>query len=104
MVLSQSFPPMTGGKPRPKTGFNFSVQKRPVLESGGSSLERSLTWRVRLGLVKETEIILVVEFLPDLLTIGRSQAGGVAFLMCYSPQLYHNHLLQLCRLVHFPNF
>ena len=28
--LSQSFPPKRGGKARPQTGFQFTVQKRPV--------------------------------------------------------------------------
>ena len=28
--LSQSFPPKRGGKARPQTGFQFTVQKRPM--------------------------------------------------------------------------
>ena len=36
--LSQSFPPKRGGKARPQTGFQFTVQKRPV---SGSVLETS---------------------------------------------------------------
>ena len=38
MSLSQSFPPMRGGKTRLKIGFHFTVQKRPVPESSGASL------------------------------------------------------------------
>ena len=38
--LCQSFSPKRGGKTRPQTGFNFSVQKRPVLESSGASLDK----------------------------------------------------------------
>ena len=30
MGLSQSFPPKRGGKARPQTGFQFTVQKRPM--------------------------------------------------------------------------
>ena len=37
MGLSQSFPPMRGANVRPKTGFHFNVQKRPVPESSGAS-------------------------------------------------------------------
>ena len=28
--LSQSFPPKRGGKARPQTGFQFTIQKRPI--------------------------------------------------------------------------
>ena len=39
--LSQSFPPKRGGKARPQTGFQFTVQKRPmsgsVLGTSGAS-------------------------------------------------------------------
>ena len=38
MGLSQSFPPMRGGKARPKSGFHFNAQKRPVPESSGAYL------------------------------------------------------------------
>ena len=34
MGLSQSFPPKRGGKARPQTGFQFTVQKRPLSGSG----------------------------------------------------------------------
>ena len=40
MPLSHSFPPMRGGKARPRTGFHFNVQKRHVPESSGSSLAK----------------------------------------------------------------
>ena len=36
MGLSQSFPPIRSGKARPKTGFHFNVQKRPVVGSSGA--------------------------------------------------------------------
>ena len=42
MGLAQSFPSKRGGKGRPQTGFNFTVQKRPVPGSSGPSLARSL--------------------------------------------------------------
>ena len=35
--LSESFPSKTGGKGRPRTGFQYTVQKRPVPWSGGAS-------------------------------------------------------------------
>ena len=42
--LSQSFPPERGGKARPQTGFQFTVQKRPmsgsVLGTSGASLPK----------------------------------------------------------------
>ena len=42
--LSQSFPPKRGGKARPQTGFQFTVQKRPmsgsVLGTSGASLPK----------------------------------------------------------------
>ena len=42
--LSQSFPPKRGGKARPQTGFQFTVQKRPmsgsVPGSSGASLPK----------------------------------------------------------------
>ena len=42
--LSQSFPPAKGGKARPQTGFQFTVQKRPmsgsVLGTRGASLPK----------------------------------------------------------------
>ena len=40
MGLSQFFPPKRCGKTRPKTGFHFNVQKRPVPESHGASLAK----------------------------------------------------------------
>ena len=42
--LSQSFPPKRGGKARLQTGFQFTVQKRPMSESvlgtSGASLPK----------------------------------------------------------------
>ena len=42
--LSQSFPPKRGGKARTQTGFQFTVQKRPlsgsVLGTSGASLPK----------------------------------------------------------------
>ena len=42
--LSQSFPPIRGGKARPQTGFQFTVHKRPmsrsVLGTSGASLPK----------------------------------------------------------------
>ena len=70
MGLSQSLPPMRGGKVRPKTGFCFNVQKRPVPESSGASLVKGLTWRVELRLVTVAENLLVEVSLPVLLTLG----------------------------------
>ena len=44
MALSQSFPPKRGGKARPQTGFQFTLQKRPlsgsVLGTSGASLPK----------------------------------------------------------------
>ena len=38
--FSQSFPPKRGDKTRPRTGFNFMMQKRPVPGSSGPSLAK----------------------------------------------------------------
>ena len=38
--LSQSFPPMRGGKARPMAGFHFNVPKRPVPVFSGASLTK----------------------------------------------------------------
>ena len=38
--LPQSFPSKSGGKARPRTGFHFTVQKRPVPGSSGASLAK----------------------------------------------------------------
>ena len=38
--LSQTFPSKRGGKARSWTGFHFTVQRRPVLESSGASLAK----------------------------------------------------------------
>ena len=47
--LSQSFPPKRGGKVRPWTGFQFTVQKRPVSGSvpgtSGASLPKRASFR-----------------------------------------------------------
>ena len=40
MGLSQGFPSKRGGTARSWTGFHFTVQKRPVSESGGASLAK----------------------------------------------------------------
>ena len=40
MGLSQSFPPIRGGKTQQKTGFHFNVQKRLLPESGGLFLAK----------------------------------------------------------------
>ena len=58
--LSQSFPSRRGGNARPWTGFHFTVQKRPVPESGRASLAE------RPHLESKTEIC------PG----GKKSAGG----------------------------
>ena len=40
MGLSQSFPPKRAGKTRPRTGFHFMVQNRPVPGSSGPTLAK----------------------------------------------------------------
>ena len=77
LVLSQSFPPMRGGKARPMTAFHFNVPKRPVPQSSGSSLAK------RHCLENGTEV-------PEQL---QSQ-----------PHHHPHHLLLLCRLIHIPIF
>ena len=77
MDLSQYFPPMTGGKARPKTGFWLNLQKRLVLESSGCFLAKRLTWRVGWRLFKVVESLVVVVSLPVLLIQGRRGAMGV---------------------------
>ena len=50
MGLSQSFPSRRDGKTSPCCGFHFTVQKRPVLRSSGTSLAK----RPHLGSGTET--------------------------------------------------
>ena len=46
--LSQSFPPKRGGKARPRTGFQFTVQKRPISRSVPGTSGASLPKRPHL--------------------------------------------------------
>ena len=46
--LSQSFPPKRGGKARPQTGFQFTVQKRPMSGSVPGTSGASLPKRPHL--------------------------------------------------------
>ena len=46
--LSQSFPPKRGGKARPQTGFQITVQKRPMLGSVPGTSGASLPKRLHL--------------------------------------------------------
>ena len=78
MGLSQSLPPMRHVKARPKTGFCFSVQKRPVPESSGTIWQRGFTWRVGLRLIKVAGSLLVDMSLAVLLTPGWRGAIGVS--------------------------
>ena len=65
MVLSQSFPPKRGGKVRSWTGFQFTVQKRPVLGSGQGLVKRaSLPKQPPLGSGNEAHLH------------GKTSAGG----------------------------
>ena len=48
VALSQSFPPKRGGKARRQTGFQFTVQKRPLSGSVLGTSETSLPKRPRL--------------------------------------------------------
>ena len=110
--LSQSFPPKRGGKARPQTGFQFTVQKRPLSGSVPGTSGASLPKRPHL------------ESGTEACPSGKKSAGGSvstssaelrrkgghvgsALLMCQSPQPLHppHHLhLQLFRLVCFSNF
>ena len=75
MDFSQSFPPIRDGKTRPRTGFHFSEQKRPVLESSGVSLEKRPHLESR---IKVARSLLVVVSLPILLMLGSRGAVGVS--------------------------
>ena len=77
MGLSQSFPPKRGGKARPWTGFQFTVQKRHMSGSvpgtSGASLPKWPHLEVGMRLVHMARRLLVALFPPVLL----SQEGKV---------------------------
>ena len=104
--LSQSFPPMIAGKARPKTGFHFNVQKRPVPESSDASLAKRPCLESKTGAYqggRKTYGSSVSASFTD--SVKKVSWGGTAFLMCYSPQPHHHHHFSLLyRLVHLPNF
>ena len=90
---------MRGGKTRPKTGFYFNLQKRPVPESSGASLAKRPdleSWIVAGSL-------LVVVSISSADARKKGSHGGSVFLISYSPQPHH-HFLLLCRLVCFSIF
>ena len=109
--LSQSLPPKRGSKARPQTGFQFTVQKRPMSGSVPGTSGASLPKRPHLESGNEACLS------------GKKSAGGsvsissaksrrkggmgLALLMCQSPQLlqppHHLHL-QIFSLVCFSNF
>ena len=64
MGLSQSLPPKRGGKSRPWTGFQFTVQKRPMSGSVSGTSGASLPKRPHLESGKEAH--------PS----GKKSAGG----------------------------
>ena len=112
VALSQSFPPKRGGKARPWTGFQFTVQKRPlsgsVLGTNGASLPK----RPHLESGNEAHLGGKKSAGDSVSTSSaelRRKGGvwGLVLLMCHSPQplhpLHHLHL-QLFRLVCFLNF
>ena len=110
--LSQSFPPKRSGKARPWTGFQFTVQKKPMSGSVPGTSGASLPKWPHLESGNEAH------------TSGKKSAGstvstsytesrrkglawGLALLMCHSPPPLHppHHLhLQCFRLVCFSNF
>ena len=62
--LSQSFPPKRGGKARPQTGFQFTVQKRPLSGSVPGTSGASLPKRPHLESGNEAHLS------------GKKSAGG----------------------------
>ena len=79
--LSQSFPPQRGGKARPQTGFQFTVQKRHMSGFVPGTSGVSLPKRPHLESGNEAHLS------------SKKSAGG---LMCQSPQFpqppHHLHL------------
>ena len=109
--LSPNFPPKRGGKARPWTGFQFTVQKRPVLGSVPGTIGAPLPKWPHLESGDEARLH------------GKKSAGGAVstsstevqmerwtwgsvLLMCHSPPPLHPHPLHLhhFRLVCFSNF
>ena len=106
--LSQSFPPKRGGKARPWTGFQFTVQKRTMSGSVPGTSGASLPKRPHLESGNEAYLSAKKSAGPPvLLRLGEKGAWGLVLLTCQSPQLlqhpHHLHL-QLFRLVCFSNF
>ena len=109
--LSQSFPPKRGGKSRPWMGFQFTVQKRPmswfVPDTSGASLPK----RPHLESGNEAHLSGKKSAGGSVSTSSagsrRKGDGGLALLMCQSPQPlqppHHLHL-QFFRLICFSNF
>ena len=111
MGLSQSFPLKRSGKARPWTGFQFTVQKRPMSGSVPGTSGASLPKRPHLESGNEGHLSGKKSAGGSVSTSSaesrRKGAWGSAVLMCQSPQClqppHHLHL-QLFRLVCFSNF
>ena len=108
--LSQYFPPKRGGKARPCTGFQFTVQKRPMSGSVPGTSGASLPKRPHLKSGNEacsSGKKSTGGSVSTSSTKSRRKGGHGGQQMCQSPQPPppHHHLhLQLFRLVCFSNF
>ena len=93
MGLSQSFPPKRGGKARPQTGFQFTVQKRSMSGSVPGTSGASLPKRPHLESGNEAHPSGKKSTGCSVSTTSaESRKGGVwgsALLMCQSPQPLH---------------
>ena len=78
MGLSQSFPSKRGYKTRSRTGFHFTVQKRPVPGLEVLPWLRGLIWRVGMRLIQVARSLLVAMSPPVLLTLGGKGSVGVS--------------------------
>ena len=72
------FPPKTGDKTRPRTGFHFNVLMRTVPDLVVHLWLRGLIWRVGLRLIQVARCLLVVVFLPVLLMLRRRGTMGIS--------------------------
>ena len=93
---------MTGSKARPRTWFNFNLQKRPVPESSGALWQWGLILRVGLRLDQVAGSLLAVVSLPVLLTLGRRGAVGVHMAnVSHSTALSSSSVIQFGMHSHF---
>ena len=104
MGSSQSFPPLRGGKARPRTQFHFNMQREPCRNLLMPLLQIDLAWRVGLGPVKVAESLLLVVSLPLVLALGTWGAVEVSIPDVLQSTALSSSSSLLYRLVHIPIF